>query len=127
MDLASLYRRVTRLERNDRAPRVAGCNSRPMTSRAAQKASEKCSRENSKWTRADLIANLGRSLPLRPADPDGQAAMLEEVVDQALAGEASPLVCLEAPEAGPVPASLRRADGHKMYQRHGGVKYATRV
>ncbi len=35
--------------------------------------------------------------------------------------------CLEAGEAVPVPATLRRADGRSVYQRHGGVKYATRV
>lgn len=37
------------------------------------------------------------------------------------------MVCLESQEAAPVPASLRRADGRSLYQRHGGVKYATRV
>src|SRR5262249_20610169 len=94
---------------------------------AAQKALEKCSQENSKWTRADLIANLGRVLPRRAADPEGQARLLEEVSDRALAGEFGPVACLEPPEAAAVPASLRRADGRSVYQRHGGVKYATRV
>src|SRR5262249_38227553 len=95
--------------------------------RAAQKALEACSRENSKWTRADLIANIGRVLPRRAADPAGQALLLEELADRALAAEFGPVVCLEAPEAAPVPASLRRADGRSVYQRHGGVKYATKV
>jgi conjugative relaxase-like TrwC/TraI family protein len=128
MDLASLYRRVTRLERNGRAPRDAGPQlTQDDITRAAQKALEKCSRENSKWTRADLIANLGRELPRRAADPDSQAALLEEVTDRVLAGEFGPVVCLESPEAAPAPVSLRRADGRSVYQRHGGVKYATRV
>ena len=33
----------------------------------------------------------------------------------------------EAPEAVEVPRSLLRADGRSVYQRHGGIKYATRV
>src|SRR5262245_66073324 len=37
------------------------------------------------------------------------------------------MACLEVPEAAPAPVSLRRADGRSVYQRHGGVKYATRV
>src|SRR5205823_788133 len=56
-----------------------------------------------------------------------QAALVEEVADRALAGEFGPVACLEAPEAVPVPVSLRRADGRSLYQRHGGVKYATGV
>src|SRR6516225_3566658 len=112
VDLASLYRRVTRLGRDGGAPRDAGPQlTRDDIMRAAQKALETCSRENSKWTRADLVANLGRVLPRRRGDPDGQAAVLEEVADRALAGEFGPVACLEPPEAVPVPASLRRADG----------------
>jgi AAA domain/TrwC relaxase len=128
VDLASLYRRVSHLERNRSAPRDAGPElTQDEITRAMHKALEKCSRENSKWTRADLIANLGRMLPRYAADPAGQVALLEEVADRALAGEFGPVVCLEAPEAAPAPASLRRADGRSVYQRHGGVKYATRV
>jgi hypothetical protein len=66
-------------------------------------------------------------LPRRAADPDGQARLLEEVTDRALAGEFGPVACLEPPEMAAVPASLRRADGRSVYQRHGGVKYATRA
>jgi hypothetical protein len=66
-------------------------------------------------------------MPRSPAEPDGQAALVEEVADRALAGEFGPVACLEAPEPVPVPVSLRRADGRSVYQRHGGVKYATRV
>ena len=77
--------------------------------------------------RADLVANIGRVLPRRATDPDGQARLLEEVADRALAGEFGPVVCLESPEAAPAPAWLRRADGRSVYQRHGGVKYAAKV
>jgi hypothetical protein len=128
VDLASLYRRVTHLGLNGCAPRNAGTQlTRHEIARAAHKALEKCARESSKWTRADMIANLGRVLPRHAADPDGQARLLEDVADQVLAGEFGPVVCLESPEAAPVPASLRRADGRSVYQRHGGIKYATRV
>jgi hypothetical protein len=128
VDLASLYRRVSRLERGggtpgDTAPELT----RDEISRAAQKALQRCAGENSKWTRADLVANIGRVLPRRAADPDRQAALLEELADRALAGEFGPVACLEAPEPVPVPASLRRPDGRSVYQRHGGVKYATGV
>jgi ATP-dependent exoDNAse (exonuclease V) alpha subunit len=37
------------------------------------------------------------------------------------------VICLEAPEAVEVPRSLLRADGRSIYQRHGGVRYATRA
>jgi len=77
--------------------------------------------------RADLIANIGRVLPRSATHPDGQAQLLEDVADRALAGEFGPVVCLESPEAAPAPASLRRADGRSVYQRHGGVKYAAKV
>ena len=35
------------------------------------------------------------------------------------------MACLEAPEPAEVPASLLRADGRSVYQRHGGVRFAT--
>ena len=37
------------------------------------------------------------------------------------------MLCLEAPEAVEVPRGLLRADGRSVYQRHGGVRYATRA
>ena len=37
------------------------------------------------------------------------------------------MLCLEAPEAVEVPRSLLRADRRSVYQRHGGVRYATRA
>jgi AAA domain-containing protein/TrwC relaxase len=125
VDLASLYRRVSQLGRSGGAPRDAGPGlTRGEITRAAQKALERCSREGSKWTRADLIANLGRELPRRAGDPARRAALLEEAADTALAGDFGEVVCLEAPEAARAPRSLRRDDGRSVYQRHGGIKYA---
>jgi hypothetical protein len=94
-------------------------------SRAAQKAVALAQQDKSAWTRADVIKYLGRVLPRTGMDPAAAAALLEEVADRALASEFEPVACLEAPEPAEVPASLRRADGRSVYQRHGGVRYAT--
>ena len=59
--------------------------------------------------------------------PAAAAAMLEDLADRALRSEFEPVFCLEAPEAVQVPRSLLRADGRSVYQRHGGVRYATRA
>ncbi len=83
--------------------------------------------ERSTFTRADLIKYLGRMLPRTGRDPDAAAALLEDLADRALAGEFELVVCLEAPEAVTAPPSLLRADGRSVYQRHGCVRYATRV
>ena len=83
--------------------------------------------EKSTWTRADLIKYLGRVLPRTGMDPAAAAALLEDLADRALRSEFEPVLCLEAPEAVEVPRSLLRADGRSVYQRHGGVRYATRA
>jgi hypothetical protein len=51
-------------------------------------------------------------------------AFLEDLAGWALRSEFEPVACLEAPE---VPRRLLRADGRNVYQRHGGVRYATRA
>ena len=95
--------------------------------RAAQKAVALAQQEKSAWTRADLIKYLGRVLPRTGRDPAAAAALLQDLADRALASEFDPVACLEAPEPAEVPASLRRADGRSVYQRHGGTRYATRA
>ena len=93
--------------------------------RAAQKAVALAQQEKSTWTRADVIKYLGRVLPRSGMDPAAAAALLEDLADRALRSEFEPVVCLEAPEPVEVPRSLLRADGRSIYQRHGGVRYAT--
>jgi conjugative relaxase-like TrwC/TraI family protein len=95
--------------------------------RAAQKAIAMAQREKSTWTRADVVKYLGRVMPRTGMDPAAAAARLEGLADRALGSEFEQVACLEAPEAVQVPRSLLRADGRSVYQRHGGVKYATRV
>ena len=96
-------------------------------SRAAQKAVALAQQEKSTWTRADLIKYLGRVLPRTGMAPAAAGALLEDLADRALRSEFEPVLCLEAPEAVEVPRSLLRADGRSVYQRHGGVRYATRA
>jgi conjugative relaxase-like TrwC/TraI family protein len=93
--------------------------------RAAQKAVALAQQDKSAWTRADVIRYLGRVLPRTGQDPAAAAALLENLADRALSGEFDPVLCLEAPDPAEVPASLQRADGRSIYQRHGGVRYAT--
>ena len=94
-------------------------------SHAAQKAVALAQQEKSTWTRADLIKYLGRVLPRSGRDPAAAAALLDEFADRALRSEFEPVACLQAPEPAAVPRSLLRADGRSIYQRHGGVRYAT--
>jgi len=96
-------------------------------SRAAQRAVALAQQEKSTWTRADLIKYLGRVLPRSGRDPAAAAALLEDLADRALASEFESVLCLEAPELAAVPRGLLRADGRSVYQRHGGVRYATRA
>ena len=95
--------------------------------RAAQKAVALAQQEKSAWTRADVIKYLGRVLPRSGRDPAAAAALLEDLADRALRSEFEPVLCLEAPELVDVPRSLLRADGRSIYQRHGGIRYATRA
>ncbi len=66
-------------------------------------------------------------LPRTCLDPAAAAALLEDLADRALASQFEPVTCLEAPEPAEVPASLLRADGRSVYQRHGGIRYAMRA
>ena len=95
--------------------------------RAAQKAVALAQQEKSTWTRADVIKYLGRVLPRSGLDPAAAAALLEDLADQALRSAFEPVTCLEAPEPAEVPRGLLRADGRSVYQRHGGIRYATRA
>jgi hypothetical protein len=95
--------------------------------RAAQTALALAQDAKSAFTRADLMKYLGRVLPRTGMAPDAAADLLESIASRALAGEFGQVTRLEAPEPVPAPDSLRRTDGRSIYQRHGGVKYATRV
>ena len=74
-----------------------------------------------------MIKYLGRVLPRSGMDPAAAAALLEDLADRSLRSEFESVICLEAPEPAQVPVSVLRADGRSVYQRHGGVRYATRA
>ena len=129
--LASVAPSVWHSHSRHASPRTRGADSAVPAevelSRAAQKAVALAQQDKSAWTRADVIKYLGRVLPRTGMDPAAAAALLENLADRALRSEFEPVACLEAPEPAEVPASVRRADGRSVYQRHGGTRYATRA
>ena len=129
--LASVAPSVWHGQSGHAGPHMRGADGAVLTelelTRAAQKAVALAQQEKSAWTRADVIKYLGRVLPRTGRDPAAAAALLQDLADRALASEFEPVTCLEAPELTEVPASLLRADGRSIYQRHGGTRYATRA
>jgi hypothetical protein len=111
-----------------RGPEPAGPGlSQLELTRATLKAVALAQQDKSTWARADLVKCLGRVLPRTGMESAAAAVLLEDLADRALGSEFEHVVCLEAPEAVEVPCSLLRADGRSVYQRHGGVKYATQA
>ena len=98
--------------------------------RTMQRALARVQERHSAWTRADLMREIADKMPLEahlmaPADA---VALLHEMTDRTLAGEAEQVICLEAPEWPEVPDSLRRdLDGRSVYTRPGTERYATQV
>jgi conjugative relaxase-like TrwC/TraI family protein len=131
VSLASVAPSVWHSQSRRADPRTRGADGAVPTglelARAAQKAVALAQQEKSAWTRADVIKYLCRVLPRSGTDPAAAAALLEDLADRALASEFEPVTCLEAAEPAEAPASLRRADGRSVYQRHGGTRYATRA
>ena len=80
------------------------------------------------WTRHDLLKQLALVMPTETRRMDVEAAqeLLLGLADEVLSGRAGDVVCLEAPEWPPLPASLRRElDGRSVYTRPGITRYAT--
>ena len=58
--------------------------------------------------------------------PEEAQELLFGLAEEALSGRSGEVVCLEAPEWPPLPASLRRdLDGRSVYSRPGVARYAT--
>jgi hypothetical protein len=129
VSLASVAPSVWHAAAGRAAAHAPGADAESLTelelARTAQKAIALAQQEKSTWTRADVIKYLGRVLPRTGMDPAAATALLEDLADRALASAFEPVACLEAPEPVRVPVSLLRADGRSVYQRHGGVRYAT--
>jgi TrwC relaxase/AAA domain len=105
-----------------------GPPSREAQERAVQKALVLMSDRHPAWTRHDLLKQLALVMPTETRRMDAQAAqeLLLGLADEALSGRAGDVVCLEAPQWPPLPASLRRElDGRSVYTRPGITHYAT--
>ena len=96
--------------------------------RALAKALALVSAQHPAWTRHDLLKQLALVLPpeTRQMDPEEAQELLFGLAEEALSGRSGEVVCLEAPEWPPLPASLRRElDGRSVYTRPGVARYAT--
>ena len=109
-------------------PGLAGPLSREAQARAVQKALALVSERQSAWTRHDLVKQLALVMPTESRRMSAQATreLLLGLAEEALSGLDGDVVCLEAPEWPPLPASLRRElDGRSVYTRPGIARYAT--
>ena len=96
--------------------------------RALAKALVLVSAQHPAWTRHDLLKQLALVLPAetRQMSPEEARELLLGLAEEALSGRSGEVVCLEAPEWPPLPASLRRQlDGRSVYTRPGVARYAT--
>ena len=109
-------------------PGPAGPLSREAQARAVQKALALVSEKQPAWTRHDLVKQLALVMPAESRRMSARAAreLLLGLAEEALSGRGGDVVCLEAPEWPPLPASLRRElDGRSVYTRPGVARYAT--
>jgi conjugative relaxase-like TrwC/TraI family protein len=109
-----------------RAP--AGPPTRQAQERALAKALVLVSAQHPAWTRHDLLKQLAQVMPpeTRQMSPEEAQELLLALAEEALSGRTGDVLCLEAPEWPPLPASLRRElDGRSVYMRPGTARYAT--
>jgi len=88
--------------------------------------------KQSTWLRADLMREISNSMPPEAArmDPEAAVALLRDLADRALAGEAGQVTALDAPDFLDTPEYLmREVDGRRVsvYARPGTERYATNV
>ena len=98
--------------------------------RVMQTALARVQEHKTTWIRADLMREIADALPaeahaMRAADA---VALVAQLTDRAIAGEAGQVMSLDAPEYPVVPEYLRRElDGRSVYTRPGTTRYATSV
>ena len=98
--------------------------------RVMQTALARVQEHKTTWIRADLMREIADSMPaeahaMAPADA---VALINQLTDRAIAGEAGHVMSLDAPEYPQVPGYLRRElDGRSVYTRPGTTRYATSV
>jgi hypothetical protein len=96
--------------------------------RALAKALVLVSAKHPAWSRHDLVRQLALVMPpeTRQMSPQAAQELLLGLAEEALAGQTGQVVCLEAPQWPPLPASLcRQLDGRSVYTRPGVARYAT--
>jgi len=106
----------------------AGPPAREAQARALAKALTLVSAKHPAWTRHDLVKQLALAMPpeARQMNPQAAQELLVGLTEEALSGRTGQVVCLEAPEWPPLPASLhRQLDGRSIYTRPGAAQYAT--
>jgi conjugative relaxase-like TrwC/TraI family protein len=109
-----------------RAP--TGPATREAQARALAKALVLVSDQHPAWTRHDLVKQLALVMPpeTRQMSPQAAHELLLGLAEEALSGRTGQVVCLDAPEWPPLPATLRRQlDGRSVYTRPGAARYAT--
>jgi conjugative relaxase-like TrwC/TraI family protein len=109
-------------------PGLTGPLSREAQARAVQKALALVSEKQPAWTRHDLVKQLALVMPAESRQMSTQAAreLLLGLAEEALSGRDGDVVCLEASQWPPLPASLRRElDGRSVYTRPGVARYAS--
>jgi hypothetical protein len=114
--------------RGPAGPEPGGPPSWEAQQRALAKALVLVSDKHPAWTRHDLLKQLGLVMPPETRRMGTHAAreLLQGLAEEALSGRAGDVVCVEAPECPPLPASLRRElDGRSVYTRPGVTRYAT--
>jgi hypothetical protein len=105
----------------------AGPPTREAQARARAKALVLVSAKHPAWTRHDLIKQLALVMPpeTRQMNPQAARELLLGLAEEALSGRTGEVVCLEALQWPPLPASLRRElDGRSVYTRPGAARYA---
>ena len=105
-----------------------GPPTRQAQARALAKALVLVSDKHPAWTRHDLVKQLALVMPpeIRQMSPQAAQELLFGLAEEALSGRTGQVVCLEAPQWPPLPASLRRQlDGRSVYSRPGVARYAT--
>ena len=109
-----------------RAP--TGPPTREAQARTLAKALVLVSAKHPAWTRHDLVKQLALVMPpeTRQMSPQAAQELLLGLAEDVLSGRTGEVVCLEAPQWPPLPASLRRElDGRSVYTRPGVARYAT--
>ncbi len=105
-----------------RAP--AGPPTREAQARPLAKVLVLVSAKHPAWTRHDLVKQLALVMPpeTRQMCPHAAQELLLGLADEALTGRTGQVVCLEAPDWPPLPASLcRELDGRSVYTRPGSA------